>query len=550
MDIFKAQLARIQAQLQGLSASQKMLTGTLVAIMVATLFYWVHYAGDPEMTPILNQTLSQDDIGNITACLQAKDIAFKVTGNQILVPTDRRFEALADLSYTQALPHNFSTGFDEIAKSMSPWDAPDLTEARFNHAKEMTLSQVLSQFPGVANATVMIDPTSDRSFDNQTSPSATITIFTRDNDHDHIKQLANSAADMVCGYVSKLQRSRVSVIIDGLSLPVQDRNDDSYVDGTQLDTIRQAEQMYEQKVQDNLGSHIPGLSIAVTAEVDTKRTDVRSTTVDPKALIHVESDTHEHTEDSTTPGAGGEPGVTDNTANVSASVGAPAGGGGSSGSTSISDEQTQFVTIPSTTEQETHQGPGVVTVVHASVQVPRSYFIQTWKADNNSQKDPDDATLQKYMDDQKTQIRQSVMADCDLTKEDAVVVATYSDVTAPGPADMASPQIASTAMTNIFTAHGKEMGVGTLALISLFMMMMMVRKATPVPVEIPIPPEPVKLDNTLIAGEAVEGSAMLDAVELDGDTVKTQQMLDQVQNMVSGDPDAAANLVKRWLNRS
>jgi len=52
---------RIQQQLAGLNSSQKMLTGTLVAIMLMTLLWWGHYAGTAEMEPVLgNQTFSED----------------------------------------------------------------------------------------------------------------------------------------------------------------------------------------------------------------------------------------------------------------------------------------------------------------------------------------------------------------------------------------------------------------------------------------------------------------------------------------------------------
>ena len=36
----------------------------------------------------------------------------------------------------------------------------------------------------------------------------------------------------------------------------------------------------------------------------------------------------------------------------------------------------------------------------------------------------------------------------------------------------------------------------------------------------------------------------------DEDTIKAQQMVEQVSTMVKENPDAAASLVKRWLNRS
>ena len=52
-----------------------------------------------------------------------------------------------------------------------------------------------------------------------------------------------------------------------------------------------------------------------------------------------------------------------------------------------------------------------------------------------------------------------------------------------------------------------------------------------------------------LVGEVGEGKRLLDAMELDEDAVRAQQMLDQVSSMVEENPDAAAGLVKRWLNR-
>ena len=51
MDLLKKQLEKIQQQLTGLSASQKMLTASLVAIMVMTFVFWGRYASNSEMEP-------------------------------------------------------------------------------------------------------------------------------------------------------------------------------------------------------------------------------------------------------------------------------------------------------------------------------------------------------------------------------------------------------------------------------------------------------------------------------------------------------------------
>ncbi|HLL90724.1 MAG TPA: hypothetical protein VK324_15590, partial [Tepidisphaeraceae bacterium] len=70
------------------------------------------------------------------------------------------------------------------------------------------------------------------------------------------------------------------------------------------------------------------------------------------------------------------------------------------------------------------------------------------------------------------------------------------------------------------------------------------------PAPVPEMPAPQLFGGEPIAGEVGGGDQTLDGMELDEDAVRAQQMLDQVQTMVKEDPDGAANLVKRWLNRS
>ena len=110
MDFLKAQLTRIQQQLSGLSASQKMLTACLGAIMVMTLFGWSHWAGEPDMVPLLDQSLSQNEIGQMSTTLDGMGIAHNVTDGKIYVLKDRQVEVLASLGYSQALPSDFSDG--------------------------------------------------------------------------------------------------------------------------------------------------------------------------------------------------------------------------------------------------------------------------------------------------------------------------------------------------------------------------------------------------------------------------------------------------------
>ena len=80
MDFAKAQYERIRQQLNGLSASQRMLTVTLLVIMGVTLMYWVRYAGKPEMEALLDQPMAAEDVSRIREKLQARGSTIKSRG--------------------------------------------------------------------------------------------------------------------------------------------------------------------------------------------------------------------------------------------------------------------------------------------------------------------------------------------------------------------------------------------------------------------------------------------------------------------------------------
>ena len=177
MDYFKSQLERVREQLGGLTATQKMLTGTLVAVMLVTLVWWARYAGQPEMVPLLTQTLSDEELSRITLLLDGRGIKHEETADKrVLVPADKQVTAIAALSLGDALPKNTANGFDEIIKQLSPWDGQDRQNMMFNRGKEMTLARVIGEYPDVASATVMIDPKTERHIDGNLEPTAFVSI--------------------------------------------------------------------------------------------------------------------------------------------------------------------------------------------------------------------------------------------------------------------------------------------------------------------------------------------------------------------------------------
>ena len=546
MNFLKAQLARISEQLGELSASQKMLTLCLAAIMVMTIIWWSWWAAEPDMEPVLNQSLSQDDISLIVANLDAKGIEHKVVGDKVMVPADRKLEVLAELGYSQALPRDISTGFDDIVKQINWLDSPEKTDRMYLEAKQRTLSMVIREFPGVSNAVVVIDPTNERRFDDTAvQPSAMVEITTDRTSHASAKQLAASAADVVSGAEAGLTRGRINIVVNGAPVHVPDPSDDSMGGGDDIvDAMRQNEDFYRSKIMD-LYADVNGLMVAVTVKLNTSYTETRSHKVDPKGGISLPTQTEEQSDESTAMAASGEEAGA--VANVGGEV--PSGGGGGNNTTST-DEKNSFYTDASKTDVYEKQGPGEATVVSATVRFPRSYFVDSYKNKNNG-KDPDDATLDAFMTDQLNQIRDQVKGCTGLASDDDVIVGSYND--APPPPMVAAAAGGSPVSMQSLTGHVKEIGVGALALVSMFMVATMVRKSAPIPVPAAVTEdsEPRMLNTGEgLAGEVGEGGAMLDGVELDEESVKAQQMIEQVQELVKANPDGAASLVKRWMNQS
>jgi flagellar biosynthesis/type III secretory pathway M-ring protein FliF/YscJ len=326
-----------------------------------------------------------------------------------------------------------------------------------------------------------------------------------------------------------------------------------------VQAIRAHEELYRQQILKQLG-FINGLFVSVNVDLNTKRVETDQTVLDPKTSVHLTVSEEDHSVDATSPGGGAvEPGAAGNLgSNTPLAVGGGGGAAGGGTSNETESKATYQNTVASTISHVV-QGPGDAPAVSASVRVPRSYFISMYH-DIHKGADPDDASLEALIKDELNRIRQDVKSCTGIKSDDAVAVNWYSDggtvatVLTPAVPAPTSP------LTLLLVSHIPQIGVGGLAMVSLFMVMMMVRKSAPVPIpglnmagasdEEPEAPTNRLHSDAPVAGEVSEGDKTMEGMELDDEAVRTQQVIEQVSNMVSENPDAAANLVKRWLNRT
>ena len=560
MDLLKSQFDRIQQQLAGLSASQKMLAACLVVIIVMTIGWWGRYAAVPEMEAVNTQPLSSEDLQAVRAQLRSSGIPSQVVDGKVEVPTDRFAEALADLTFSQALPKSTKFDFQALVKDMNPFTPQSTTDAQFNHYTQLRLAEVIAKFPGVQSAEVFIDATERIKMGGGILPSATVSVQMKRGET-VTQRLIDAAGHFIAASHAALSWQRVRVIVNGQLHRVRDPESGGGSGGGEA---RQLAEQYEKDVEDKVRQHfsyIPQMTVSVSFKVamDTKRT--QSHIYDKDNVIHKPIDEIERTSESTNPapGAGGDVGAQPN---IGMSI-ASAASSGAPSTTTENETKTRSQLLAGEQTTEISTPPGMGTPQAAAVHIPRSYIASVIKAEragaaNPNAPEPDETTIQERFRREMNEIRGTVQAVVGLEKPEAVLVSMYTDL-APqmaggglGAATAAGFSTASVAA--VAGAHSREILLGGLAVVSLFMVSMMVRKGNPLPalatVAMPAMPMPVLDASESLAGEVSEGKSMLDAMELDEDAVRAQQMLDQVSSMVEENPDAAAGLVKRWLNRS
>jgi flagellar biosynthesis/type III secretory pathway M-ring protein FliF/YscJ len=552
METIRNQLVRIQEQIGALTASQKMLTASLVVIMVMTILWWGRYAGTAELVPLMEQALPAAQMGQIKNALDSRGIEARIIGDRIMVPAERKAEAMIILASSDALPDNASSIWDEMAKQMSPWDSTSRTSSIQNHTKERMLSEALSSYlPGVAKAAVFINPVSERRVQGSLEPSAAVQITTRNGDV-NMKRLAEAVASTVSSAVSGLKKSRVSVVINGLHRQLQDSST-AYGGGDLYETIDAEEKRIADKILGVLGTHA---LVAVTVNVETDTAQQTTESYDPSKSVSKETEIKTESSESQQPAPGGaeDAGAVPN---MGLALQAAAQQGGPTNT--MEKSETRIQNFVGKTTETIHRPPGKPTVVSAAVRLPRAYFVARYRIMNpNVTKEPDDAALQSLVTAEIPAVRNHVKMCTAIKSDDDISVDMYYDggvmmlagIAGSGGAESSGP---ASGIGGMIGGRAKELVLGALAVISLFMVSMIVKKGAPAPVAA-IEAGP-KETPRLATGEAVagivggDGNATLDGMELDEESVKSQQMVEQVATMVSENPDAAANLVKRWLNR-
>jgi len=587
MEVIRRTFSGIRRNLGGLTATHKLLIGSIVIVLLMTLFVVSQYSGRTAVEELLPNAAATD-VDAAEAHLATIGINTERRANKLMVGTADKRRAIASLAQARVLPNDKALLFETILKNPSWTNSRQQNEQLYNGALQNELAAQISEFRGVRAAKVLLDIPEMAGFGTQVrKPSASVAVTTT-NGAPMDQGTVDAIAQFVAGSKAGLTIERVSIIDAANGRQRKATTDENSLPATYLEHAQRVEMLTREKVQDLL-SYIPGVIVAVTAQVDVTRSkaEVRTNMPEKQGTLSLRRKETETTSASQQATRGAEAGFG---ANQTADI-----NNGSSAAGNKTD------TNATTTEYENHVGTrtetildpkGYSTMVAVSVNVPRG-FVASLAKPAAPASDADAAAANKDVKSVATE--EEVAAKFILVKKDiidsltphvrAMVAQANSAISADElkqliadsidvamiPIDLPAAVLGSGGVLGSLGAvmgAGPSMGggggllslgsglidkavLGVLGIAALGMMMMMVKKAGK-RTEMPTAEELVGLPPTLetegdVVGEAEEGDVAMTGIEVDDAQMQSRKVLEQVSKLVQENTEASAKLLNRWI---
>ncbi len=549
MEFLRKLFVQTRNHLEGLTLSQRLAIGSCVALLAVALLWMVNWASEPALVPLLEQPMSAQDLGRIQERLDAQGTGYKVVGDVIMVPAEDRAKLLAQFGQQRLLPDDISIGFAKLLdENSSPWLSIQEQDRRWSLALGNELSRVLREFSGLLDARVFIDKNARRTIGRASVvPTASVYVKLEEGvqlDRDRIYALASFVSRAVSGL--DIHNVAVTDATTGRSGNVPRPEEGWAYDD--LEDRQKKEEYFASKIKELL-AHIPGLLVKVHAELDPESRHETQQVYGKPVMEEDRSESETRTRGVTA----AEPGVVPNTSRAVA-------GGSPTESTEKNTTESRYKGEVDTTVTTIETPRHNIKSLSASVNVPKSYLVSVYEPAHGGEEPTDDELEVFFKANVLAKITKQVMGALDID-QDKVQVDWFPDgaTVAFGGAVQAG---VGEGMMGLVKAYWDKAGLGALAVVSLLMMLMMVRKVAEGPVlpgEEPPRQQIVRVrgerrdegGEPMVVGEATAGEAresehLLVGKEVDEATVRTQQVVDQVTDMIQGDPDAAAVILQRW----
>ncbi|MEO1536057.1 MAG: flagellar M-ring protein FliF C-terminal domain-containing protein, partial [Planctomycetota bacterium] len=454
---------------------------------------------------------------------------------RLLVPPGDEQLAIGVLAEGGVLPADGTVLFGNLNEHMSWTNPREMNQQMMRMALQGELERTIANFPSMRSARVFLDVPEPVGIGMAARvPTASVSVMTASGSPVTQNQV-DAVARLVAKAVSGLQLRDISVIDAANSRYMSPRTEDSAIATTYLEHQGKVEQQFERKVR-GLLSHIPGVAVAVTAEVDVKKVTSRREQFLDDGRGTVSALAEEQTNDETQNGrnTAAEPGVRPNTgADINS-------GPSSSPEYVVADATTRFETRFGSEVTSTVDPRGMATQMAVSIQVPRSYIASllapVGEGEATEDATPDEAAILERFEAERQSIASLIQPHLPAVTADDGTLTRAGEVAvglmASDPAMLVAGAGGGGGMGLGFMSAGGSsgaLGIGggglietavllSLAGVAVAMMLLMVRKATR-KVEMPSAEEIVGIPPALdgmgeIVGEADESETPMEGIEV------------------------------------
>jgi flagellar M-ring protein FliF len=547
MGLFDKQIQNLRRQFGGLETSQRVALGLCVIILSAAILMLTQWSLERQMVLLYADPMTPDQVASAGRQLQSMGETYEMRGDDIFVRPNDQARLIMALNARNSGPTKLNVTFEKLLKDKNTFASAATTRNNYNLALGNELALMIQAWSKVSDARVQIAPATRQRLGQRSTPTAAVQVRLVSGTQFN-KSIVESLARMVAGAVPGLEPQHVNIIDQVTGRPYRVDDPEDQFGGDLYELQRQQEQALKTKIEELL-SYIPGVLAQVELKLDDKVVSSVETKLDEPAVKRETKDETSKSRQSPTP----EPGVQANT-------GAALQAGTAGQNDTTEKTETDFMENRGGTVTQTDQKPGTVLKAAASIGVPRSYFIGALKALQGGADEPQADEIATYIEEQIPLIQNQVqpILDANAEQESTVVVSVFADQAATfiTPTPLVEPAEAGSVM-DFVSANGKQIGLFSLAILAMGMMLTMARKSgTPVATQ-----EDSAADVTAVGplgdlyvddgaiGKAGSPDAFLIAQETDENSIRTRQISKQVSDLINDDPDGAAQLVRRWIER-
>lgn len=533
--------AQIRDLFQSMTAGARITAGLLLLVAVVSIAYLFQTsASGPDAFLFGGERFSQSELTDMEAAMsQAGLTGWKIESNRISVPRALQQDCIAAIASAGALPDNFANFMDDAISKASPMESRQQWELRTKTARENQLSLIVSKMDWVESGHVMVDIQERRGFNRSNQASASVFITPRAGEvldqarARNIRQLvAGPFASMMAEDV-KITSSTGEVGGDG----------EPWFDDAYLQARSELQKAYKRDIV-TLLSYIPGVRVEVSANLDNlaKKSLTESSPSEAQPLRSMDE---EETEKTSVNDGGGQPGLAAQGPNRR---GLDEGLARTNSSEIVRRSTNEENAVGFSTSEEEYMG-FKPKELYASIAIPREYVLGIWQQENPGSNvadltGPQRQNMESEVKSDVERLVQNILPRLSLGEDEyRQVEVIFIDSLKQAP--LAEPTFSDTA--KVWTAQywGALSMIG-LALVSLLLLRSAIKPA-------PAPSgqsAALQLDMPSDARAAEEDDEEAESARPRLRIKKSQSLKEDLSEMVREDPDAAANILRAWINNA